>query len=504
MLLLKHWLKVLVLAMLIVVASATASGAHADFVGSDPEDGALLGEPVEVATLSFTNAVEPVDDGFQVLDGDGMLRVPVAAGGPDGTTWELRFDPPLEGSVGVRWMVKAPDAHPISGSFIFDAGVAVQAPTVVDESGIPEAPRAAPLQNSTSVEPSQNLEEFLVERATPLSVRLAGGVGRVLSLAASLVSIGALLFAAVVLRGERRDFTVVMFWIRRSAVALVVGSVLVMLEFLAVDTGGGLSSALDLSAWGAISSYSGLALFLRVAGGVLLVAAARVPFGDPEGFADPVVKLRELVGVAVERAGLGDAEPVDPRPYRADGDIGWVPRFSPAHPVLGALLIVLSFTFDGHTVGEGTWLALATLDIVHVAAASTWTGGVLMIGVVLWHRHREQRPSRATQLALRFSVVAGAALTLTGAAGVAMAAVILDSPGELFSTSWGRLLIAKTVFVAVAAAVGGYNHVVMIPAMSAEPETGFLDDRFAKVLKLETTALALAASATALLVVAAS
>ena len=149
-------------------------------------------------------------------------------------------------------------------------------------------------------------------------------------------------------------------------------------------------------------------------------------------------------------------------------------------------------------------MAMAMLDFVHVAAAAIWAGGVLMVGVVLWHRYRAERSSQAVQLALRFSVVAGAAAALTGAAGVAMAAVILDGPGELFATPWGRLLLAKSLFVSVAASVGAYNHFVMIPAMSAEPGSGLVERRFRSVLRLEAVGLALTALATAFLVVAAS
>ena len=60
----------------------------------------------------------------------------------------------------------------------------------------------------------------------------------------------------------------------------------------------------------------------------------------------------------------------------------------------------------------------------------------------------------ALQLAVRFSVLATIALVAVGVAGVILTVVVLDSPSELWATEWGRTLIAKTLFVAVAAAAG--------------------------------------------------
>lgn len=46
----------------------------------------------------------------------------------------LRFDEPLAGGdIGLRWMVAAPDAHPIGGSFSFTVTAAAPARTSVEE-----------------------------------------------------------------------------------------------------------------------------------------------------------------------------------------------------------------------------------------------------------------------------------------------------------------------------------------------------------------------------------
>ncbi len=49
--------------------------------------------------------------------------LPSAVTTGDGTVFRLSFEPPLDGGqVGVRWSVRAGDAHPIEGSFSFTVG----------------------------------------------------------------------------------------------------------------------------------------------------------------------------------------------------------------------------------------------------------------------------------------------------------------------------------------------------------------------------------------------
>lgn len=73
-------------------------------------------------------------------------------------------------------------------------------------------------------------------------------------------------------------------------------------------------------------------------------------------------------------------------------------------------------------------------------------------------------------MALRFSVIAGAALAVAGIAGTILAAIILDSVSQLWTTPWGRLLVAKTAAVGAAALLGTYNHFVVIPWMNTHPD----------------------------------
>ncbi|MEL7206802.1 MAG: CopD family protein, partial [Actinomycetota bacterium] len=104
----------------------------------------------------------------------------------------------------------------------------------------------------------------------------------------------------------------------------------------------------------------------------------------------------------------------------------------------------------------------------------------------------------------RFSVVATVALVVVGLAGVTLSVIILDGPGELVSTSWGRLLMIKAALVAIVAAAGGYNHLVLLPRLEVRPDDRALASHFRRVAAGEALLLLVVVGLTAWLVGAAS
>jgi copper transport protein len=118
-------------------------------------------------------------------------------------------------------------------------------------------------------------------------------------------------------------------------------------------------------------------------------------------------------------------------PMVRPGDHAWRASRDSAGAGLGALAILAAHLFDGHTVTKGNRLLTGAVDIIHVAGSAIWAGGVLMLAAVLWHRQREGRELRARQLAMRFSVVATAALVAVALAGAVLAIIVLDSPSGL-------------------------------------------------------------------------
>ena len=211
--------------------------------------------------------------------------------------------------------------------------------------------------------------------------------------------------------------------------------------------------------------------------------------------------VREPTGSAAD-SDVGPASGSEP--YLHDGDHVWLPTLGSSGAVLGAFALLAAFLFDGHTVTKGHRLVTGVVDVIHVAGGAVWVGGVLMLASVLWRRRRQHREVRALQLGVRFSVVASIALVAVGLAGLVLTVIILDSPSELWATEWGRVLIAKTLFVAVAAAAGGYNHKVLIPQLDRAPDDPVLADRFRSIVTGEAAALVAVVVLTALLMGAAS
>ena len=171
----------------------------------------------------------------------------------------------------------------------------------------------------------------------------------------------------------------------------------------------------------------------------------------------------------------------DEKAWRVDGDLALV--------FAGIAVTAAGFAFDGHTVTQGMRVLVSLSAVAHATSAAVWAGGLAMLAHVVWRRHRLGRESRALQLAVRFSVVAAAALAIAGGAGAILAIAVLDSISDLWVTAWGRVLVAKLLLVGIAAALGAYNHKVLIPRMMRRsPGTPDADAEFRRAVLLEALA----------------
>ena len=123
----------------------------------------------------------------------------------------------------------------------------------------------------------------------------------------------------------------------------------------------------------------------------------------------------------------------------------------------------------------------------------------MLLADLLWRRHR--RGADVFRPLMRFSRMAATALVLAGAAGTVMAILVLNRFADLWSTPWGRLLLAKIALVAVAAAIGGHNRWVLIPAVERHGEPA-VHRRLRRAAVVEAIALLCVAVITAFLVAA--
>ena len=492
-------LVVLVAVVLGLAAGATPVSAHTSFVRSDPANGAALTEPVDEITIEFTGVSTEAGDGFVALDPSGELRRPTSVTTTDNKVFLLSFDPALSGGVvGVRWSVRAGDAHPISGSFSFTAGGGVP---VADDTTLAGG-RGSDDSDSTSMSAAEMsvMDEFLQVDQTPPGETTAT-IGRLLSIGGIVLAIGFLAFAATTLRGSKREVEGLIAAVRIVAGVIVAGA---LIEYLGVARLGG--EALT-SAW---SSSAGAAIALRALAG-LAIAIGLVATTSPVRPPRPTRSLSAATGPSTTdaldawRATTTGTDIDDPlaRPTRPDRR-RWRPERSSGLAYLGVGLAIVSFWFDGHTVSKGFRPLHAFANSVHVVAGSVWVGGVIAMAAVLWFRFRKQQPAGALELVVRFSNVAAVALGAVVVAGLVMAVAVLDSFGELTSTPWGQTLILKSAAAGVAMAVGAYNHFRLMPALEHNPDDVALHDAVRSTVTAEAILLGFVVVVTAWLVAAAS
>jgi putative copper export protein len=101
-----------------------------------------------------------------------------------------------------------------------------------------------------------------------------------------------------------------------------------------------------------------------------------------------------------------------------------------------------------------------SLQIMHLLSAGIWLGTLLVLlsaGVrAVWSRSTDDGVAVAS-LVDRFSPVALIAATVLGGTGVVSAILYVDEVRQLWETTYGRALLAKTGLFGVTAALGAYN-----------------------------------------------
>ncbi|MGY1771648.1 copper resistance CopC/CopD family protein [Blastococcus sp. SYSU D00813] len=138
--------------------------------------------------------------------------------------------------------------------------------------------------------------------------------------------------------------------------------------------------------------------------------------------------------------------------------------------VLGGVLatgLVLTTAAVGHPVA-GPYPAIAVLAATaHVAAMALWLGGLVALLAALL---REGVPAAQMAEALpRFSRVAAASVAVLVVSGVVQSVREVGSPDALFSTGYGRLLLAKLALVLLVLAAAGVSRVWVQQRLGVRP-----------------------------------
>ncbi|MFB7830766.1 cytochrome c oxidase assembly protein [Streptomyces sp. NPDC056056] len=157
-----------------------------------------------------------------------------------------------------------------------------------------------------------------------------------------------------------------------------------------------------------------------------------------------------------------------------------------------ALAGVLPPAFTGHSAASANHDAAVTSLALHVTGVAVWAGGLTFLVIAALRRENGLGVA-----ARRFSVLAGAAFLAVAASGLVSAVVRLPSPGLLFSSAYGRMLVLKVLALAVLGGLGRWHRRRTLRSLDLGTRRPFLRIATGEVLIMAAaTGLAVALSRT--------
>ena len=468
-----------------LVTGATPVGAHATLIGTVPAVDATVDAVPEAVELQFDEPVETTDGAVEVYGPDGdRVDVGVVETADGGAALRAPIEADAPGTYTVAWRVTSEDGHTLSGSFVFHNGTATGAVEIGDSGG------------GTTTD-------------------LAGAAGRWLGYAGALLAVGAASLALLLPAGPAGP--------GRALGAREAGSVgggdgqppsdghdtLPA----AGEPGGGPSPAPAGTATLVEPSAPAPGRDLPDGGGTRGAVLARLRVlavaGALAGAAGALVALAATLADSAGRS-LADALTLvpdlapDTRPGRlgllrvaclllAAGAAAVRPlwRRTPVPVLAGAAGAMVATAVAGHAwTAPDRWIAVAG-DLAHLAAVGVWVGGLVALLLVL---PQLAGPESRVRLATRFSALALVAVVVVAVSGTVSGWQQVGELDLLFSTTYGRLLVAKVVGFVGLVALGWTNRSRLLPAL--DRAVGPLQ----RSLRVETALAAVVLAVTAALV----
>ena len=169
-------------------------------------------------------------------------------------------------------------------------------------------------------------------------------------------------------------------------------------------------------------------------------------------------KMAVLVGLLIVwRVASGTDAPPRPRPTRSRYVL-----------LAGAALFCLMVALAGHGADQGNLSLAVAGDWLHVAAVSTWVGGLISLRALMPETLNELDEETAARLfadtMARFSTMAGWALVLLLSTGVYNTLIHIHAWAGLGSP-YGLALLAKVGFVTPMIALGAWSRYRILPEL---------------------------------------
>jgi len=354
-------------------------------------------------------------------DGKEMALMSPEAGQPGDNEIHFRLSGPLSpGRYVLAWRTAASDGHPSRGSIGFTVVGETVAPPLATSSTSPAVRGTG--DNTPSETPGNRAEagEEEEDAASP-----ANSLARALLFTALLAVIGVVAFRVLVLpRARSLSSELCQKMARRAAAFGLVASAIViivsltrlyfearMMSSIQGMPGSNLNQIVMQTLWGN-------AFMIQVAAAALAVAA----------FALAMRGMR----------------------------IGWMLA------TICAVALAITPALGGHAASSPRFTSfLISADFLHVLGAASWLGTllcVMLIGVpIALAAEGGDRWGNVASLINSFSPIALGSATLVFASGILASWIHLEHLSSLWTTSYGKALLAKLLLVACILTIGAYN-----------------------------------------------
>jgi copper resistance protein D len=137
-----------------------------------------------------------------------------------------------------------------------------------------------------------------------------------------------------------------------------------------------------------------------------------------------------------------------------------------AFVLLVAVGIALSLSLTGHAADWGDVTLSVAVDWAHAVAASAWVGGLIALALVAGGRGAAWSRESLAAVVPRFSRLAGLCLLVVVVTGSYNTWAQLGGVSRLWITTYGLVLIAKLLIVAVLVWLGAVNRYVLLPRLA--------------------------------------
>jgi copper transport protein len=433
-------------ACLAVLLLPAAASAHARLEGTSPPQGAVVKTEPAAVIFEFDEPVEGNFGAVRVYDAAGERVDEGDAFHPDGEGPKLgvHLRPGLpDGSYTATYRVVSADGHIVSSGYVFSIGKEGKAPR-------------------------ETVGELIGGGGNGQVTEVAYGVARGLEYLAIALAVGGVAFllfcwlpalrAAAGVGEEARRDAARAFAKRLRLVVLIAAGI------------GLLATAAQIILEGAeAAGVSGFSAITKT----IIEETLQTRFGTVWGFAFiawvAVAFLAPLVTA-------GSRGPWTNLPVRE----GRGPSIRPLASLSIAVPLVylcLCPALSGHGSSQSPVALNFTVNALHVGAMAVWIGGLGTLLLVLPSATRSA-PAPADRGRLlagplaRFSTLALAMVALIMATGLIQAYVYVRHFGDLFSTGYGRAVLAKFLLLLCVLAIAAYNRRSSVPRLEAIAERG--------------------------------